>query len=234
MKTRTIIASIVSLIAITSAQTSSVEAQQVQTQQALFQQTQSEEVLTELIATQQVQHNQISDSQSPYLSDSISHPLTQLNQQGTGDLQEKVLMQINEGLFNGSLSASNASQFKNQLNKLNDQESWYKSLNSPIPATLAQKNTVLLNEMMQRLQPKPVESAKTENALHSDIDELVSKALARNHISSGEAEKYYLRLAQIESNIESTKKDPADLGNVSAATHRDLSQLKSELLHKVN
>src|ERR1700722_3710222 len=78
------------------------------------------------------QNSEPQAAQTPYIPDSISHPLIQLDQQGTGDLQEKVLMQINDGLFNGSLSAADASQYKSQLNKLNDQESWYKSLNTAI------------------------------------------------------------------------------------------------------
>jgi len=42
-------------------------------------------------------------------------------------------MRINEGLVNGWLSAADASKLKEQLNDLNDRESWYKSLNSQIP-----------------------------------------------------------------------------------------------------
>jgi len=58
--------------------------------------------------------------------------------------------------------------------------------------------------------------------------------LARNHISSSDAEKYYLRLAQIESNLENTNKDQAGARAQTAATDKDLRLLQSELLHKID
>lgn len=182
-----------------------------------------------------VQAQSESELHSVTLTDSITHPIISINEKGTAPLQEKVLMQINEGLVNGSLSIEDASQFKDQLNKLNEKESWYKSLNSPIPSSVTEKSTMLLTELSQKLQQrKPQLLARTDSALHADIDELVSKGLTHDHISSGEAEAYYLRLAQIESSLESSKRNPAPLSDQSSELNKNLHELKSELTHKVN
>jgi hypothetical protein len=47
--------------------------------------------------------------------------------------------------------------------------------------------------------------------------------------SSSEAEKYYLRLAQIESNIESAKSDKGSGRYDAAAMSKSLAQLRAEL-----
>lgn len=86
--------------------------------------------------------------------------------------------------------------------------------------------------MSKRLQPKNLPSASATNSLHADIDELIGQALAKNRISSNQAEAYYLRLAQIESNLESTKTGQAS--NEKTAMDKSLSRLKMELLQKVN
>jgi hypothetical protein len=196
-----------------------------------------ESAISSLIAITCVQAGQAQverndEHPSPYLPDSISQPIHQPREQGTGKLQGQVLMQINDGLINGWLSPSSASQYKSELNKLNDTESQYTSLNSTIPATLTEKNTAVLNQMAQQIHPRELQSVSTKNALHTDIDELISKALASNHISSGQAEAYYLRLAQAESNLESTKKNSQGASEQKAATDKSLEDLKSELLRK--
>ena len=185
------------------------------------------------IMSAQAQMENTAEPHSVSLADSIAHPIRLLDQHGTGELQDKVLMQINGGLVNGWLSPFEAGQYKNQLNKLNEQESWYKSLNNSIPNALTEKNKILLNEMSRKLQPKPLVSASTKTALHADIDEMISKALARNYISDSQAQSYYLRLAQIESNLESTKLNSVGLSDQAAATNKKLHDLKSELTHKV-
>ncbi len=163
-------------------------------------------------------------------TDSVAAPVRYKEQQGTAQLQEAVLTRINESLFNGSLIPGTASQFKAALNKVNEQESWYKSFSSEIPADLTEKDTAVLNEMNKLLNAKPAVSAHAENALHDDIDELISAALAKNQITSNEAERYYLRLAQIESNLENVKKSPA--GADSNQVNSNLLQMKAELLKK--
>ncbi len=179
----------------------------------------------------QAQNAPVDQQPSPYLPDSISHPIHK-PAQGTGKLQQQVLIQINDGLINGWLSAAAASQFKSELNKLNDTESQYVSLNSQIPQDLIDRNTLILNEMRRDIYPRTVKSATTTNSMHSDIDELISKALASNHITSGQAESYYLRLAQAESNLESTKEGSAGFSAEREATDKTLQQLKAELLLK--
>jgi hypothetical protein len=63
---------------------------------------------------------------------------------------------------------------------------------------------------------------------------LIGKALALNHISSSDAEKYYLRLATIESNLQNTNTGDVGSSDQLAATNRDLRVLKSELLRKID
>ncbi len=171
---------------------------------------------------------------STYLVDNMVEPANLIAPQGTAELQEKVLIKINEGLVSGWLSPDKASQFKVQVNKINEQESWYRSFSKEIPVSITEKDTTLLNQLSQKLEPKPLLSVTPENALHADIDDLIAKALARNLISSSEAEKYYLRLAQIESNLEHSKRNQADASDQMNAVNKNLSLLKSELLHKVN
>ncbi len=180
----------------------------------------------------QAQTDTTANTPTPPLTNTIGSQLNWLNQPGTRELQDKVLMQINQGLVNGWLSPDQASQFKTQLNKVNDQESWYQSFRAPIPQVLMQKNIALLKEMSQKLQPKNLPSANAANSLHTDIDELISNALAKNRISSNQAEAYYLKLAQIESNLESTK--TGQVSNEKTAMDKSLNQLRIELLHKVN
>lgn len=146
---------------------------------------------------------------------------------GTDLLQDKVLMQINSGLVNGWLTIDQASEYKAELNKLNEEETTYKSVRMQIPASLIEANTKALNEMSQLLKPKALSMAKAENSLHSDMDELISNALAHKRISSSAAEKYYMRLAQIESKMESTKGNPMEV----SVLNSNLTALKAELMH---
>jgi len=183
------------------------------------------------IQAAQSQVQTASEPEFPPIVDSIAHPVNQSNQKGTEELQEKVLMQVNQGLVNGWLSAADAAELKSRLNKLSDNESWYRSMNSAIPASVTATNTRLLNEMSNKLQPKVHQTAGAKNALHSDIDDLIGNKLASNHISSSDAEKYYLRLAQIESNVENSKDNPASSG-YDAVVSKELRQLKSELIRK--
>jgi hypothetical protein len=172
--------------------------------------------------------------QSTYLVDNMVEPANLIEPQGTAELQEKVLIKINEGLVSGWLSPVKSSQFKNQVNKINEQESWYRSFSKEIPVSITEKDTTLLNQLSQKLEPKPLLSVTPANALHADIDDLIAKALARNLISSSDAEKYYLRLAQIESNLENSKRNQAAGSDQKAVMNKDVSLLKSELMHKID
>lgn len=172
------------------------------------------------------------DTRYAPISDSTVLPTNWLDQPGTGPLQEKVLMKINAALINGSLSAADATTYKAQLNKLNDRESSYKSVSKAIPADVTSENLKVLNDMSKAIEGRPRITASQSNALHADIDELISSSLAHNKISSSEAETYYLRLAQIESNLESAKSNPAELSEESALMNNSLRQIKAELVRR--
>ena len=168
-----------------------------------------------------------------YRVDSLIESPRVLNQEGTSSQQEQLLMKINTGLINGSISPEEASRFKNQLNQVSDQESWYRSLNSQIPASIVEQNKTLIAQISQKLQPDVVRSATTNNSLHADIDDLIGAALARNAISSSDAEKYYMRLAQIESNLSTTKSAKASAAQ-QAGSSSDLRALRAELANKAD
>ena len=187
--------------------------------------------LIALSAVQSVSAEADSNAQAAPRPDSVGKAVQFQDQQGTAELQEKLLTKINDGLVNGSLSPAEASQLKIQLNKLNDQEAWYKSFNTEIPSEVILKDTEVLHESIRNLQPKSAVTAHTETALHGDIDELIGKALANNHITSGEAEKYYLRLAQLESNLESIKRSSTS-PETGAQVNSNLREMRAELLKK--
>jgi hypothetical protein len=168
------------------------------------------------------------------VSEHISQPVRDLSQKGTDKLQETVLTQINQGLIDGTISSADAADFKRQIDELSDSESWYKSVNSAIPAYVVEKNAKLLNALSEKVQsesqPKLQSYAKAGNSLHNDVDDLIGHALAHDYITSSEAEKYYLRLAQIESTIENSKHIAA-LTKQNEIAHQQLKELKSELMH---
>ncbi|HEY9717248.1 MAG TPA: hypothetical protein V6C69_07260 [Trichormus sp.] len=168
------------------------------------------------------------------VSEHISQPVRDLSQKGTGKLQEKVLAQINQGLIDGTISSADAAEFKRQIDEWSDSESWYKSVNSAIPAYVVEKNTKLLNALGERVQtesqPKLQSYTKAGNSLHNDVDDLIGHALAHDYITSGQAEKYYLRLAQIESIIENSKHNPV-LTKQDEIAHQQLKELRTELMH---
>jgi hypothetical protein len=168
------------------------------------------------------------------ISEHISQPVRDLSQKGTGKLQEKVLAQINQGLIDGTISSSDAAEFKRQIDEWSDSESWYKSVNSAIPAYVVEKNTKLLNALSEKVQtesqPKVQSYAKTGNSLHNDVDDLIGRALAHDYISSSQAEKYYLRLAQIESIVENSKHNSV-LSKQDQIAQQQLKELRSELMH---
>jgi len=149
----------------------------------------------------------------------------------TSELQDRVLRKINEALSRGSISTVEATNFKEQLNNLNNTESRYRSLNLAIPTEVVQQNTQLLSELSlkleQRLPIKPEISGA--DTLHVEIDDLISRALAQDKITSLQAEKYYSQLAQIESNLENLRSDQSRFPSESAALSLKLGSLKADL-----
>lgn len=191
-----------------------------------------------IAATSLIQSAEAHERNVPVLldpvSEHISPPVTDLSQKGTGNLQYKVLVQINEALVNGAISSADAADLKRQVDVLSDSESWYKSVSSAIPSSVVEKNTQLLNALSEKIQsqsqPKLQSVPRTANSLHNDIDDLIGHALAHDYITSSQAEKYYLRLAQLESTIENSKIDPS-LTKQQETAEQQLAQLKSELMH---
>ena len=161
--------------------------------------------------------------------DSLENPLNFSAQHGTSELQLKVLTEINHDLMAGSLSPEQAGDYKTELNKINDQESGYQSLGHLIPRSLVEKDTREIRAIGAKLHRVPPLKTSGTNALHLDVDDMIGQALAQNKISSSEAEKYYLRLAQIESNIESAKSDKGSGRYDAAAMSKSLAQLRAEL-----
>jgi hypothetical protein len=167
---------------------------------------------------------------SLYVIDSVVPTLNFASQSGTDELQTKVLTKINNGLVQGWLSPAEASQFKTKLNAVNNLESWYKSFNDPIPNALIQHDTALLNELASALQPRVVPSPNVVSGQHTDVQALIDNALAKNQISSNQAQQYFMRLAQIESDLQST----SAVSGQSALANQNLQDLKTELNHRMN
>lgn len=168
-------------------------------------------------------------SSSAYFAADTAYSLRSTHQPGTAALQEKALMKINQQLSQGSLSPAQASELKTKLNNVNATESWYKSFNTPIPASVLVTNKELIAHIDSDLKQKPQTSIATANALHEDVDQLISRKLASNSISSSQAEKYYMRLAEIESTMESAKAAGGLSNEQSRVVKNGLTQIKTEL-----
>src|SRR5271163_773073 len=89
---------------------------------------------------------------SPAQTYSARGQLPALDSPDTTKLQEQVLMQVNRALSRGSISAEDASNLKAQINRLSDAESWYKTLETPIPASLLQEDTRALTQLSTDLE----------------------------------------------------------------------------------
>jgi hypothetical protein len=149
----------------------------------------------------------------------------------TSKEQGNVLTKINDALSRGAISAEKASEYKAQLNKVNDKEQWYKSYGKAIPQDLLQEDLKQLDGLSATIQsqttvhpaPQPID------AMHADVHKLISRALAVKKISNLEAEQYYERLAELEADIESLKEDPAGSGAEQAAVSEALASLKGDV-----
>jgi hypothetical protein len=162
-------------------------------------------------------------------NDGEENPLNFSTQKGTAELQLKVLKTINYQLSNGSLDPEKASAFKSEIDRLNDRETGYRSLGNAIPLTIVEKNSYDLDVIAAKLHRVPAVKTAVANSLHGDVDSMISRALAQNRISSGEAEKYYLRLTHIESTLESAKTDKESGQYQAAAMNKSLAELRSDI-----
>jgi len=149
----------------------------------------------------------------------------------TSNQQGKVLEKINQALSRGAISAEQASDFKDELNKINEKEGWHKSYGQAIPIELLKDDQQRLSVLSAKLdQISGLTSASAPaDAVHLDVHKLISQALAKNKISNAQAEQYYARLAQIEADMESLAKDPAASKSETIAEAKELEQLKDDL-----
>lgn len=169
----------------------------------------------------------------PKQTDSVIKPMRVDVQPGTTELQEHILSRINDGLVSDWLTPAQASEFKKRLNKINDNETWYRAQNDGIPASVLEADEKMLHELEAQIGPTKREGRNVVSVVqgidHSAIDGLVAKALANHRISSEEAEKYYLRLAQLDSQSESLKHAQTE----GSLLHSSLHDMQSELLKKL-
>jgi hypothetical protein len=155
--------------------------------------------------------------------------------QDTAALQAKVLTKINQALSRGSITPEQATNFKERLNAISDQETWYKSRPEAIPPEILSRDTELLQKLNTdvegQLPLKPTTQA--DDAMHREIHRLITTALAKNRITNDQAEKYYARLAQIEEDLESLKNDPAGSTAEAVELNEKLARLSAELKTRI-
>jgi len=174
-----------------------------------------------------------SEGEPLYLEDSLSgaDEAVQL-QSGTQDLQVKVMVQINNALVNGSLSISDSSKLKERLNKIDARETAYISEGRKLPASVIERDKQDIAAIAADLRPNTRKIITKQLTVSEDVDDLISKALASNHISSKEAEQYYMQLGQIESDLSNAEAKPSQLGNRNVAISPSLDNLRAEVARK--
>lgn len=191
-----------------------------------------------IIASTQASYAASVDSASS--TDSLSRPasyasgggdsINWTNDSGTAVQQSKVLMDINRQLMLGAISPAEATELKGQLDRINASESWYKSFNSAVPQDIANSNATKLSQLSAQVLAKKPLSASSVSALNEDIDQLISRGLASNHISSSQAANYYMRLAELESGLQGDLQNGMQGGQSSSTA--SLLQLKADLTGK--
>jgi len=153
----------------------------------------------------------------------------------TSKQQQDLLLKINKALSRGAISAEQASQYKQELNEINQKEAWHKSYSEAIPDALLQedqKHIASLSAKLNRPASIPSSTSAAPDAIHADVHKSISNALARNAISIQQAEQYYARLAEIEADMESLQNDDIKSSSESAALAESLRKLKAEIVSK--
>jgi hypothetical protein len=153
----------------------------------------------------------------------------------TSKQQQELLLKINRALSRGAITADQASQFKSELNEINQKESWHKTYSEAIPDQLLQEDKqhiASLSSKLNRPVPTPSSTSAPVDAIHADIHKSISNALARNAISIQQAEQYYARLAEIEADMESMQNDNVKSTSESATLNESLRRLKAEIASK--
>jgi hypothetical protein len=182
----------------------------------------------------QAQNVLVSEGGPMYLEDSLSGADEALQlQNGTEQLQDNVLMKINDALVNGSLSISEASKLKEMLNRIDQRETAFISSSQKIPAPLIERDKQDIAAIATELQGNTSETTTKQLTMSGDVGDLISKALAKNHISSKEAEQYYMRLGQIESDVSKAEAKPSQLDNRNVTLTPNLDNLRAEVAKKV-
>jgi hypothetical protein len=167
-------------------------------------------------------------------ADGLLKPVGADKQRGTGELQEHILGRVNDGVVNGWLTPAQASDLKKDLNRINEHETLYRAQNSEIPASVLAEDEKQLHAVEMKISAAQQGARKSSGGIvqaadHSQVDMLIAKALTNHRISSEEAEKYYLRLAELDSLSESVKHDHAIDGSINGTLH----EIQSELLKKL-
>src|SRR5580700_5816115 len=65
----------------------------------------------------------------------------------TRDLQKQVLIKVNSALTHGTISVAEATDLKGQLDSLGESESWYQTLDKPVPQEVFEQHKQTLNAM---------------------------------------------------------------------------------------
>ncbi|HEY9776485.1 MAG TPA: hypothetical protein V6C81_22175 [Planktothrix sp.] len=149
----------------------------------------------------------------------------------TRDLQRQVLLKVNSALTHGTISVTEASDMKSELDSLSESESWYQTLDKPAPAEMLQEHNKRLNEMSAKLDKNPpaLTVVDAQDALHGDVEDLISTALEKNKITSHQAETFYSRLAQIESGLQAPRDGSDRSTSEVASLTKELHQMKAQL-----
>jgi hypothetical protein len=159
------------------------------------------------------------------------------NSQDTIAQQTKALNKINEALARGAITPDQASALAAQVNGIGASESWYKSLAIPVPeATIkanAEKITALNTQLDKSLALNFNQTVFAPSTNYSDVSKLIGNAAANNKISNAQAAQYYTQLAQIESDRESLKYDPASSKTELSDLNAQLKLLKANIQGKL-
>lgn len=164
----------------------------------------------------------------------VFHAPTEMQEVRSADttgLQSEVLIKVNDALAHGVISPREASDLKDRINGWSNEESWYISGHKTVPQSVIDENTARLTALAEEVDKKQPSKAVgiTADALHIKLDELISGALAKNKISSLQAERYYSRMAELESDMETVQRDGGTRSQEMAAVNDRLSTLEADI-----
>jgi hypothetical protein len=152
-------------------------------------------------------------------------------------LQGQILVKINQALSRGLVSPEQATDFTSQLNKINEQEVWYKSRGLSAPQDTLNADIEFLKALSADIDKQLPQKAFRFNSSQSnnptatyiELHKMIANALTQGKISYSEAEEYYFELEQIESNIENLNNNPLGSSFDRLTLNNALQQLKNNL-----